>query len=117
MLLCIITTFWGSEFGCFEGGEGVGIRNFFPPEGLEFGQSAFANRFDQSLVPMIDEIMKRSMFSVFFTHEEKRDGRRKKYGSGQNLLCRMGYKGGESISLRAIAYLIMILGKYDKLGR
>src|SRR6185503_9424491 len=63
-----------AKFGTKKSRFRLRIGNFaLPGEGAELLAAAAPDRFDQLGIGMIDEVEKRSIFGVFFTHKEQRN--------------------------------------------
>src|SRR6476661_373665 len=94
---------------------GLRIGDFAPPrERAELELAPAPHRFDQRGIGMVDEIGKRRLFGVFFTHEQQWNIRRQERQPGRKLEIFQRNAGAQAIAKAAIADLIVVLCKDDK---
>ncbi len=105
------------EPGALKGFFSLGVGGLaFPDEAGEFGLAAMAHRFDQILVPMADEILKRRGFAVFLPHEQQRDIGRQEGGCRGQFQALEGDQGAEALAVEAVAHLVVVLVEDQKAG-
>jgi len=83
-------------------------------EGLEFCVPPAPHRLDKVGIPKRTEEQKGLLFAIFLPHEQQRQVRGEQQQTGCQALGRRAEKGAQTLALRAIANLVMILQAYDK---
>ena len=86
-----------------------------PLEGGKLFRPAGPYGLDQVLVGMVHKVEKRGFLTIFFAHEEQRHIGRQENQTGTDLQTFKIHQAGHSLSQHAIADLVMVLGKNQKL--
>jgi hypothetical protein len=66
---------------------------------------------------MADEILEWRLLSIFFPHEKKRDAGRKENQSCCKFQGIEGHQCAETVSIKPVSHLVVVLGKNNKLRR
>ncbi len=84
----------------------------------EFASATSAGRGDEFGVAVVNEVGKWCRLAVLFAHEEQRYIGRQHYGRGGESRLGGRHQSDESVTLRSVANVIMVLGEHhEPLGR